>query len=465
MSKLKFILSDLHLGADEGFKSHHVLENFSIDDQLGRFLQQLRAESEQDRREIELIINGDFLDFLQTPAIDHYVPTEIYPPQAYLDSSQDASVKRLNLIVNRHQPLFEALAHFMQAETPKRRITVIKGNHDAPLYWPLVKSRLREVLDASGRRSSLLLFAAEFINREKIYVEHGHQRTEQINRFPDFHDPRWPNNPTQLYFPPGSSLYVDLFNEVGRDRRFSDGIKPITTLIWLALRWDFDLAAKMLARLIGYTTAGQIANPAAALALEPGLLMNQLADEHERRQLAEQYNHDVAFRAEFHRQIQPYLTDIEALVPDATIATPEEFCGDPVAIGRAEQSRQQQNLQAAAAEIAHQQKAAVIVFGHTHQPVCQPLADGGLYLNTGCWLGPADLTTAPVELWAALFHNVLKPGDWPIRLPYARIDYDEQDQPAGQLLDFADNEPVAAETTAKSTGFLTRLLNRFTVAR
>jgi UDP-2,3-diacylglucosamine pyrophosphatase LpxH len=464
VSKLKFILSDLHLGVDDGCKSSHILDNFSIDVHLGRFLHQLRAESEQDQREIELIINGDFLDFLQVPAVDHYTPTGIYPPQAYLDSSQDASLQRLNLIVNRHQPLFEALAHFMQAETPKRRLTIIKGNHDAALYWPLVKSRLREVLDASGRRSSLLLFAAEFINREKIYVEHGHQRTEQINRFPDFHDPRLPDNPVQLYYPPGSYLYVDLFNEVRHDRRFSDGIKPITALIWLALRWDFDLAAKMLISLIGYTTAGQIASPVTASALEPGLLVNQLVDEHGRRRLAEQYNQDVAFRAEFHRQIQPYLTDLEALLPDATSAAPEEFCGDPVVMGQAEQSRQKQNLQVAAAEIARQQKAAVIVFGHTHQPVCQSLAGGGLYLNTGCWLGPADLTTAPFELWAALFHNVLKPGDGPIKLPYARIDYDEQDQPAGQLLDFVDDEPVAAETTAKSTGFLTRLLNRFTVA-
>lgn len=461
MSKSKFILSDLHLGAEDYFRSNHAPEDLWVDEQFGRFLRQLRVESEHERREIELIINGDFLDFLQAPAVDYTSTTGFYPAQAYLDSSQDASLKRLNLIMNRHQELFELLAQFIQPETPKRRITIIKGNHDVPLYWPLVKSRLREVLDATGRRSSLLLFAAEFINREKIYVEHGHQRTEQLNRFPDFHDPRQPDDPTQLYWPPGSRLYVDLLGELGRNRRLGDSIRPITALIWLALDGDFDLAAKMLARLLSYTTPVQVTDGGATSPLDSDLLLKQLVDEQERQRLAELYRTDGAFRAEFHRQIWPYLGETGLPANNSNGLGQEKLSSDAVAIARSEQARQQQNLQAAAAEIARQQKAEVIVFGHTHQPVCQPLAGGQLYLNTGCWLGPADLTTAPVELWTALFDGSLKPDDVPISLPYARIDYDEQDRPVAQLLDFAANEPAPAKTSTESIGFFARLFNRF----
>jgi hypothetical protein len=135
--------------------------------------------SEQDRREIELIINSDFLSFCMFPAVDRYDPDERYPLETYLDSSQQASIKRLNLIVEGHPEVFDALSDFIHVEAPQRRVTIIKGNHDVNLYWPGVKSRLREVLGASGSRSALLLFAEEFVSRERIYVEHGHQRTEK----------------------------------------------------------------------------------------------------------------------------------------------------------------------------------------------------------------------------------------------------------------------------------------------
>jgi hypothetical protein len=63
----------------------------------------------------------------------------------------------------------------MHVESPQRHITIIKGNHDVSLFWPGVKNHLREMLGASGARASLLRFADEFVSREKIYVEHGHQ--------------------------------------------------------------------------------------------------------------------------------------------------------------------------------------------------------------------------------------------------------------------------------------------------
>jgi UDP-2,3-diacylglucosamine pyrophosphatase LpxH len=455
VSKLKFVLSDLHLGAGGG----NPLEDFTADEQLVHFLQELTRESERDRREIELIINGDFLEFLQVPAVDNFEPATIYPQEAFLDSSQKASVKRLDLIANGHRDVFAALSKFMQADTPKRRITIIKGNHDVNLYWPLVKSRLRDVLDASGPRSSLLLFAAEFISREKIYVEHGHQRTEKLNRYPDFHDPRLPDKLLQLYYPPGSQLLIEFLNEVEREQWFVDKVKPSTALIWFALPWDFDFAANMLARLIRLT-AGEPARAGMSPAF--GDLLPRLENPDERRQMSRHYANDPAFREQFHQQIQPYLA-VTSMINSTSKTSPQtEFQSDPIAMGRAEQEQQQVALQHAAAEISQQEKAEIILFGHSHQPDYRQLDTGGTYINTGCWLGEYALSEAQPELLELLFRDSTNRADFPIRLPYARIDYDEDDSPTAQLLDFANNGAVLQGPAQKSTGFFTKLLGRLT---
>ena len=190
--KVKFVLSDLHLNADNSRAGSNSHENGLAAAQVVRFLKSIIQESEQTGSEIELIINGDFLDFLQVPAVKGYQPTASYPLDAYRDSSETASILRLDNIYNSHRPVFEALANFMQITPPQRRLTIIKGNHDVHFFWPRVKSRLRELLNASGTRSSLLLFAEEFVSREKIYIEHGHQRAETINRYPDFRNPLQP---------------------------------------------------------------------------------------------------------------------------------------------------------------------------------------------------------------------------------------------------------------------------------
>ncbi|MCL4295798.1 MAG: hypothetical protein KJ077_08735 [Anaerolineae bacterium] len=456
--KLKFVLSDLHLGA--GHRESNYLEDFIVDKQLARFLQAIWQESERDQREVELIINGDLFEFLQVPAVENYNPTARYPSEAYLDSSESASIKRLNLIVEGHPEVFNALSDFMHVETPARRITVIKGNHDVNLYWSGVKARLREVLGASGSRSSLLLFAEEFVSREKIYVEHGHQRTEKMNSYHDFLDPRWPNDSSQLYYPVGSRFAIDFSSRIGQERWFIHNIKPITTLIWYALRWDFDFAAGMLAQFIRHTPALVVSdfgvNDMAAFSNDDWL--RQLEDPAARRELAERYVAEPGFRHQFHQQMQQYLSDATAISRDPVLAPPAEVSSDPLVMGRADQTQQQAALHHAAEEIARQQGARVVVFGHTHFPTQETLETGGVYINTGCWL--RDLSGAPPEIWQGLFEGAPLYSDLPPRLPYARIDYDEENNPSARLLYFAE-EPAAetdpapeAQAESKRRGFL-----------
>ncbi len=437
--KLKFVLSDLHLGA--GFQERTYLEGFAIDNKLARFLQQIRQESDSEQREIELIINGDLFEFLQVPAVDHYDPATAYSGDLYLDSSEAASLKRLNLIAAAHPEVFNALSDFMRVETPQRRITIIKGNHDVSLYWSGVKARLREILGASGARSSLLLFAEEFVSREKIYIEHGHQRAEKMNSYHDFLDPRQPTDLSQLFYPAGSRFAIDVFNDLGREHWFFDFVKPMTALIWYALSEDFDFAARMLARFIRHTPALVLSDftPAETAILADNPWLGDLENSETRRSLADRYAADADFRQQFHRQMQAYLNDATAIVRD-TFPPPVEITTDPLAIGQADQRQQQAALRRAAEEIAREQGARVVLFGHTHCPTQETLETGGIYLNTGCWL--PSLCGASPEMWRGLFDGSRQLTDLKFRLPYARIDYDEENNPNAQLLFFAEEDDL-----------------------
>jgi len=438
--KLKYVLSDLHIGLD---RAHQPAQDIAASQQFVQFLHAIWRESERNDQEIELIINGDFLALLQAPAVDVYLPSLAYPAPAYLDSSQEASVKRLKLIAERNPDVFNALSDFIHVENPQRRITIIKGNHDVTLYWPGVKNRLREILGAFGTRASLLRFADEFVSREKIYVEHGHQRAEKMNGYNDSFDPRAIDNPSQIHYPTGALFTINFLNEARRRWWFVDHLKPVTSLIWYAFQWNFDFACQALASFIRHTPALVVSDmPISDNAIIPAdTLLQDLEDDAVRRRLAKKYAASAEFRLEFHRRVQQYIEDAiidnkgEAAFSAVTISS------DPLDMGRADQLRQRSMLQQAALGLADPDKARVIVFGHTHHPVWQELPQGCVYVNTGSW--SKDLANAAPETWAALFAGAIQPADIPFTLPYARIEYDENDNPTAQLLYFNPTPPEA----------------------
>ena len=442
--KLKFVLSDLHIGAGRIGEQRHYPDNFLADDEFANFLQTISLESERDNREVELIINGDFLDFLRLPAVDDFNPTEIYPKETFLDSSKEASIKRLNIIYQGHKRVFEALTHFMRSETPKRRLTIIKGSHDVHFYWPRVKSRLRELLNASGTRASLLLFAEEFVSREKIYVEHGHQQAEKINRYVDFRDPIRPDNPTQIIYPDGSHLAINLHCDIGPDYPFVGTITPITTLIWLALKWDPPLAAKLLVHI-----GQQIPSPVLDVS-GPDDMWQVLRNEETSFQALQQSLDDITLRRQLYHSIRRCLHYMSA----DEVSAPPTFSDDvthddPLTMAQISQDQSRTKLALAAARIAGQEGAQAILFGFSHQATQKRLKNGAVYINTGCWA--QDFSAASSETWQAIFersglHGKL-PNEIPAKLPYARIDYDEADTPSAQLLDFAAQGQVGAKAT------------------
>ena len=435
--KVKFIVSDLHLGAGYAHKGGNLLEDFRADEAFVDFLHHIWRESERDNCEIELIINGDLFEFLQVPAVDNFDPTITYPTEAYLDSSETASIKRLNIIMEGHQRVFSALSDFIHVEA-SRSITLIKGNHDVNLFWPGVKNRLRELLGASGMRASLLRFANEFVSREQIYVEHGHQHTEKINSYADSFDPRLPDDLNRLFYPVGSRFVINFFNQVEPGWWFIDHIKPLPTLIWFALHWDFDFACKALMNLAKFVPAitGHTATTGDRYIASIFTLLEDMGNDDKRHTIAQNYGDSPDFRLQLHRKIQ-YIFDSlnEYVTPSVHIVE------DSREMGRAHQEQQHTLLRHAANIISYREKAKIVFFGHSHYPIQQKLSSGSTYINTGSWI--EDFSDAPHETWVQLFSGTHQPSRPPAQLPYARIEYDDDETPTAKLLFFNSDSPIS----------------------
>ena len=80
-----------------------------------------------------------------------------------------------------------------------------------------------------------------------------------------------------------------------------------------------------------------------------------------------------------------------------------------------------------------QERARVVVFGHTHRALCEQL-DGGLYLNSGTWVWWRDFAGTDLETWRRLYTH---PEEFiqPHYLTYVRVDYDQANQPHARVLD------------------------------
>jgi UDP-2,3-diacylglucosamine pyrophosphatase LpxH len=153
------VVSDLHL-AD----GNAILDGFG-DYQQAAFEGLLRAASPTgplgQANDVELIINGDCLDFLVTPPYDLHGITDI-----------PVALGKLEKIIAAHSPFFEALRQFL-AE-PRRHITIITGNHDVELRFEPVRMH---ILDALGGKEAakVVMFCPTRFYRPlpDVYIEHG----------------------------------------------------------------------------------------------------------------------------------------------------------------------------------------------------------------------------------------------------------------------------------------------------
>ncbi|MBC7254251.1 MAG: metallophosphoesterase [Actinobacteria bacterium] len=227
MARTSFVISDLHLGAGDH------LDEFDQDASFRSFL-----EAVGERRHSELIINGDFLDFVAV----NLEKTSV-KPFSRLGCREEESLAKLERILEAHRDCFAALRRFMESG---HRLVLIPGNHDVDLFWPRVRERLLE--EMGGPDSEHFHFAYTGFYREGgLYVEHGNQYYAD-SAFENFTHPflRDPRTGELRLERSWSNCFLEYFaNGMMSERNpFVNNVRPIPNMVFLGIQdesWWFKL--------------------------------------------------------------------------------------------------------------------------------------------------------------------------------------------------------------------------------
>ena len=225
--RVTLIISDVHLGdgtaADDFVDDKH---------QLADFIRAQAADEAGRAGDIELIVNGDFLEFVQVlPAAYSLKSSEYW-------CSESKSAAKLDCILAGHADVFAALKAFQERGN---RVTIFPGNHDVDLYWPRIQNMLRDKTGDVG-----IELGEHTYQRYggRLHISHGHlfRSIDPANDFNNWRDPilALPDNsaPKRLEMCPGTLFVVRFVNWLEAKYPFADNIYPETALAGVLLRED-----------------------------------------------------------------------------------------------------------------------------------------------------------------------------------------------------------------------------------
>ncbi|MGE4132514.1 MAG: metallophosphoesterase [Bdellovibrionales bacterium] len=231
--RIKLVVSDLHLGVGRTLESGQLndMEEFYFDEKFAEFLHYY-TNGKFSEHEVELVLNGDILNFLQVDYRGHYL-TVITEP---------VTMDIMKRIVAGHPGFFKALKEF--AAKPGNTITYVVGNHDQGMLWPEARTYFNEVVGTTVRFKNLVYFF------DGVHIEHGHMH-EAANRL----DPRKfflkKNLPEPiLNLPFGSHFFVEFVLKIKQTYPHVDKIRPFNRMMrwalvnefWFTVRNCLDLA-------------------------------------------------------------------------------------------------------------------------------------------------------------------------------------------------------------------------------
>jgi hypothetical protein len=172
------------------------------------------------------------------------------------------------------------------------------------------------------------------------------------------------------------------------------------------------------------------------------------------QEAAQRFQSDAEYRKEVMAMTAHTLSLLEPNLKAMSAVVGDE---DPLQLAVDLIKEQQRELAKAAEQLAQQHRASVVLFGHTHRPVNEPLVSGARYVNTGAWVWLMDFVNATDEQWRDLFAHPARYANRR-RLNYARIDYDDDGKPSVQLLEFQPQSTPPTLTPAKPISLLERIL-------
>ena len=94
---------------------------------------------------VELVINGDFLDFVQALPYEDSALRACSPDGVTLCFTESQSREKLRNIAESHTNVFSALGEFIRGH-PRNTLVVLPGNHDPDFFWPGIRADFRKLL-------------------------------------------------------------------------------------------------------------------------------------------------------------------------------------------------------------------------------------------------------------------------------------------------------------------------------
>lgn len=223
-----YVISDLHLGGAPETRDRPSFQMCPPESRrrLARFIAHVGKRSlasAPDSSTVELIINGDFVDFLAEQPFESFT------------SSPQAAVAKLREIIktcDEHAPaserVFPALRQFV---ADGHRLTLLLGNHDIELALPAVRHELSMYLTQSRPANVEFLVDGEACRRGYALIEHGnrydgwnavaHGSLRAFRARASRGEPAFPFAP-----PAGSRLVTEVMNPLKSLYRFIDLLKP-----------------------------------------------------------------------------------------------------------------------------------------------------------------------------------------------------------------------------------------------
>lgn len=229
IKKTILVISDLHLGAGLIVnKRKNFLEDFHYDKELIEFIE-YHGSMHYQEREVELIINGDFLDLLAVPFVP-YFDDEFW--------SESAALEKLKLIVKAHPEVFEALRNFLTF--PNNRLVYILGNHDAELVFESLRQYIIDLFPKDDQHKFKILLNANevYIPEEGVVLKHGHEY-ELAHHYDPVTSITTDVDGKKYFIPPWGSYYVArVINKFKEGRDYINAVRPINKFMINGIIYD-----------------------------------------------------------------------------------------------------------------------------------------------------------------------------------------------------------------------------------
>jgi UDP-2,3-diacylglucosamine pyrophosphatase LpxH len=411
------VISDLHIASGP-------LDDCDAELQ-GHFVSFLNDLGRRDAA-IELVLNGDFLDFVQAEPWSGSDLESFGDNEVPLCFTQEQSIAKLESIHAAHGPVFKALTEFVNGHAG-HRATILPGNHDADFYFEGVRERfvefvgpVRFVLDPVYRPASY----------PTLWIEHGHQ-SDPVNRFvwrkkeywsaaspPIFEDH---SGVPRLFECIGTRFLIQFMNRLDRDYPFVDNVKPFSRFVRIFGSSAFVpgygtlKVAVILGRMLAYlhsTVLDREADVLAVYAETHDIIYQHLA--HRLKTLPRaridafvQKLGECGFLPEMPLpmyfntpgQAEPllrFLSDHDDLLDELEISG-ASFLGKvpgTLALAAGFSVDETRELVKTADHVLATEPVDLVLMGHTHEPVAR---SGRPYINTGSWtryyrFGPSEKT-------------------------------------------------------------------------